>query len=248
VRDAPASVPSGTVTRLPHYVELADLLATRWAELDPGTMVESEHQLAEEFGVNRLTAREAVRELERRMVVRRIMGRGTFTAYRLDYDVRLGGYASFHRNVAERGHVPSTEVVAHGWRGRAPHRRLVIERVSSVDGFVAAATIEMFPAAVGRLVGEVVIAGGSIHDALVDAGHDPRRGSVDVAVAMPPAAVADRLGFSSTVMPTWHLESRTTDGRGGPVVHTSDSWMRTDMFAVTVRLDDDVDARARRTS
>lgn len=226
------------MNKVPQYVELADRLATRWASLAPGALVESEHQLADEFNVNRLTAREAVRELERRMIVRRIMGRGTFTAHRLSYEVRLGGYASFHRNVTERGHRPSTTVVGHRFLGRGDDRRLVVERVSAVDGFVAAFTTEAFPAPVAAAVRAVVIDGGSIHEALVAAGYDPRRGSVDVDVAMPPGNVADLLDFSSTVMPTWHLRSRTTDGRGGSIVHTSDAWMRTDMFALTVHLDD----------
>ncbi|MGA9277490.1 GntR family transcriptional regulator [Ilumatobacter sp.] len=227
------------MVRARQYVELANVLATRWSALAPGTMVESEHHLAEEFGVNRLTAREAVRELERRMVVRRIMGRGTFTAHRLAYEVRLGGYASFKRNVTALGFVPSTCVVDHRWQGRGSTRQLVVERVSTVDGFVASATTERFPAAIARLVGDDVVGGGSIHEELVQAGFDPRRGSVDVAVAMPPDEKTERLGFSSAVLPTWHLESRTTDGPDGPIVHTSDSWMRTDMFAVTVRLSAD---------
>jgi DNA-binding GntR family transcriptional regulator len=234
-------VRSPSVTRVPHYVELADRLAARWAALAPGTLVESEHQLADEFGVNRLTAREAVRELERRMVVRRVMGRGTFTAYRLAYDVQLGGYASFHRNVAALGHQPSAEVVGHRWTGRGPTRRLVVERVSAVDGFVASFTTESFPADVGREVGDAVVVGGSVHEALLAAGFDPRRGSVNVAVEMPPSTAADHLGFSAHSMPTWHVQSRTIDARRGVEVHASDAWMRTDMFAVTVRLDADAD-------
>jgi DNA-binding GntR family transcriptional regulator len=227
------------VARSPQYVELADVLAARWAGLPPGTMVESEHQLASEFGVHRLTAREAVRELERRLVVRRIMGRGTFIAHRLDYEVRLGGVPSFHRIVEAGGHVPSVRVLGCEWRGRGAHRSFVVERVSSVDGFVAAATTEMFPAAVGHEVETSVAAGGSIRDALVDAGHDPRRGAVKVAIEMPPPLVADRLEFSSNPLLTWHVESETLDGPSGSVIHTSSSWMRPDVFAVTVRLGDD---------
>lgn len=224
------------MARSPQYVELADALADRWAGLAPGTMVESEHQLAGEFGVHRLTAREAVRELERRLVVRRIMGRGTFVAHRLDYEVRLGGVPSFHHIVAAQGHEPSVRVVHCEWRGRGPRRTFVVERVSSVDGFVAATTTETFPAPVGRAIEAEVAAGGSIRDALVEAGFDPRRGAVKVAIEMPPAVIADRLEFSSNPLLTWHLESETLDGPTGPVVHTSSSWMRPDVFAVTVRL------------
>ncbi len=202
-------------------------------------MVESEHQLASEFGVHRLTAREAVRELERRLVVRRIMGRGTFVAYRLDYEVRLGGVPSFHRIVSAGGHVPSVRVLDCEWRGRGANRSFVAERVSYVDGFVAAATTETFPASIGRRVEAAVAAGGSIRDALVEAGHDPRRGSVKVAIEMPPPMIANRLEFSSNPLLTWHLESETRDGPSGPAIHTSSSWMRADVFAVTVRLGDD---------
>jgi DNA-binding GntR family transcriptional regulator len=226
---------------VPHYVELADQLAARWASLAPGTLVESEHQLADEFDVNRLTAREAVRELERRMIVRRVMGRGTFTAHRLAYEVRLGGYASFHRTVVALGHRPSAAVVDHRWVGRGATRHLVVDRVSAVDGFAAAFTTESFPVEIGRVVADAVVAGGSVHEALLAAGFDPRRGSVDVAVEMPPPSAAAHLGFSAHSMPTWHLQSRTIDGRDGRLIHSSDAWMRTDMFAVTVRLDTDAE-------
>lgn len=234
----PGVVRSDDVARSPQYLELADLLAQRWSQLAPGTLVESEHQLASEFGVHRLTAREAVRELERRLVVRRIMGRGTFVAHRVEYEVRLGGVPSFHRIVAAQGHQPMVRVAEFGWSGRGADRRFVVERVSSVDGFVAATTTETFPAQVGRRVETAVASGGSIRDALVDAGYDPRRGAVKVAIEMPPPAVADRLEFSSNPLLTWHLESETLDGTTGPVVHTSNSWMRPDVFAVTVRLGD----------
>src|SRR5690606_28552614 len=93
-----------SVARSAQYVEVADTLAARWTGLPPGSLVASEHQIADEFGINRLTAREALRELERRMVVRRERGRGTFTAFRLDYPVELGGVASFHRIVESHGH------------------------------------------------------------------------------------------------------------------------------------------------
>ncbi len=224
------------------YIELADRLAARWSTLGPGTLVESEHRLAEEFGVNRLTAREAVRELERRMVVRRVMGRGTFTAHRLDYVVRLGGIASFHRNVEALGHTAETTVVSSSWTGRGERRRLCVERISYVDGFVASSATDSFPQHVGELLEERVADGSSIHDALSALGFDARRRSVQVAVEMPPSAVAAQLEFSSSVMPTWHLLSETVDLPSDRLVHQSDTWMRTDMFAVTVRLEREIPA------
>lgn len=226
------------MARPAQYIELADRLEARWSELAPGTLVESEHQLAAEFEVNRLTAREAVRELERRMAVRRVMGRGTFTAFRLDYRIRLGEVASFHQTVAEVGHEPSVEVVRQRWLGRAATRRLVVDRIGSVDGFAATAVTETFPAAIGHLVGDEVGAGGSVHQALEAAGHVPRRRSVLVAMEVPVPSVADALGYGPAVPPTWRVQSVTVDRASGEEIHRSDSWMRTDMFAVAVELDD----------
>mgnify|MGYP001816330562 CR=1 FL=1 len=226
------------MARPAQYIELADRLEERWSALAPGTLVESEHQLAAEFGVNRLTAREAVREMERRMAVRRVMGRGTFTAFRVDYRIRLGEVASFHRTVAEVGHEPSVEVTRRRWLGRAATRRLVIDRIGLVDGFVATAVTETFPSEVGQLVGDAVGAGGSVHEALEAAGHVPRRRSVLVAMEIPEPPLAEALGYGPAVPPTWRVQSVTVDRESGAEIHRSDSWMRTDMFAVAVELDD----------
>lgn len=226
------------MSRSPRYLDLADRLEQRWRELAPGTLVESEHHLAAEFDVNRLTAREALRELERRMVVRRVVGRGTFTAHRLDYVVRLGGIASFHRNVEAAGHVATTVVSGRRWLGRGATRRLEISRASTVDGFAASSTIEWFPAEVARLVDVSIDDGSSVHDVLSSLGFVPRRHSVRVDLAIPPADHADALDFSSSVMPSWHLVSQTIDVATSEVIHGSSSWMRSDMFAVTVIVED----------
>lgn len=234
----------------PQYVELANRLQQRWSQLAPGTQVESEHQLAAEFAVNRLTAREAVRELERRMVVRRAVGRGTFTAHRIDYRIELGGVASFHHTLRGLGLRTDREIVDAAWAGRGPHRRLTVSRIATVDGLAAASGVEQFPARVGNLVEDAVLNGGSVHDALVDAGHRPRRSSVQVAMEMPPLEHAARLDFSSMVNPTWSVRSETVDvasasggddtdrdGRGdGVPILWSQWWLRTDVFAVTVHL------------
>lgn len=235
---SPAGLRLASVSRRPQYLELADELAERWSRLPPGSLVDSEHQLATEFDVNRLTAREAVRDLERRMVVRRVMGRGTFTAHRLDYQVHLGGVASFHRNVEALGHRPSTRVVEKTWVGRGAARELRVQRVSRVDDLVASVAVDVFPRHVGEVLDERLVDDASIHDELSAMGFVPRRRSVTVTVAVPPEPMAEHLDFSASPLPSWRLVSETVDAHTGDGVHRSDSWMRTDMFAVTVRLDD----------
>jgi DNA-binding GntR family transcriptional regulator len=64
----------------PVYAQLADIVAARIAagELVPDRPIPAETRLAEEYGVARLTARRAVRELRERGLVYTVQGKGTF--------------------------------------------------------------------------------------------------------------------------------------------------------------------------
>jgi DNA-binding GntR family transcriptional regulator len=222
--------------RRAQYLELADQLADRWGSLPPGTQVESEHQLAAEFAVNRLTAREAVRELERRQRVRRVAGSGTFTAHRLEYRVEVGDAPSFRRVVAELGYEPGVLDLGSRWSGRGQTREFVISRILTVDGLIASTSLDRFPREVGIAVERLGVAGGSIVEALRRVGCAPVRSSVRVLMDLPDERVAGQLGFQASPPPVWRLESVTTDGARGPVIHRSTSWMRPDMFALTIEL------------
>lgn len=64
----------------PIYRQLADIIAAKIeaGELLPDRPIPAEVRLAEEYGVARLTARRAVRELRERGLVVTVPGRGTF--------------------------------------------------------------------------------------------------------------------------------------------------------------------------
>lgn len=64
----------------PLYRQIADLVEARIAagDLQPDRPIPSETSMAEEFGVARLTARRAVRELVERNLVYVVRGKGTF--------------------------------------------------------------------------------------------------------------------------------------------------------------------------
>lgn len=102
-RTAAAEAPPAT------YMRIADTLAQRLARRQPGALVESENELAAMFGVNRLTARAALEELERRYAVRRTKGRGTFVARRFDYRIGPDRTPSWTVTVREAGGRPRTE-------------------------------------------------------------------------------------------------------------------------------------------
>ncbi len=66
--------------RVPLYLQIVDTLIERIEHGDPapGERMATERALAEEFGVNRRTLRQALDVLERRGLVERVQGSGTF--------------------------------------------------------------------------------------------------------------------------------------------------------------------------
>lgn len=66
----------------PLYVQVADVIAAKIAsnELAVDRPIPSEVRLADEFGVARLTARRAVRDLRERGLVYTVQGKGSFVS------------------------------------------------------------------------------------------------------------------------------------------------------------------------
>ncbi|MFA1552006.1 GntR family transcriptional regulator [Actinomadura chokoriensis] len=64
----------------PLYRQIADIIAAQIesGELQPDRPIPSETRMAEEYGVARLTARRAVRELVERELVYVVRGKGSF--------------------------------------------------------------------------------------------------------------------------------------------------------------------------
>jgi len=230
---------SADTSRVPRFLEIADELHRHWAKLAPNTPVESETQLAERFGVNRQTAREVMKELERRAAVRRIVGRGTFTALKLDYPIERGRPPSFRRLVAELGREHSILSKSVRWRparGERP-RALISTRTIAVDGLVAAHATDEIVEHVGEQLHSQIADGASIHDAFVSIGLQPWRRRVAVTMGQPPSAIGADLGFVSAAPPSWRVRSETVDVRSGDTIHRSDTWMRSDVFDVRIELD-----------
>jgi GntR family transcriptional regulator len=86
------------------------LLAEVAATMSPDDMLPTERQLAERFGVSRMTIRQALNGLRADGVLRSVRGVGTFVARpRLSKGPAL---TSFSEDLIARGYEPSTEVIA----------------------------------------------------------------------------------------------------------------------------------------
>ncbi|MCE6994836.1 GntR family transcriptional regulator [Saccharothrix sp. S26] len=95
----------------PKHAQLRDILR-RMAEqeLPPGSPIPSERDLAQQYGVSRITVRAAVGQLVAEGLLTRAKGRGTFTARRrMDVQLYL---ESFTDDMRRRGLTPATEVLA----------------------------------------------------------------------------------------------------------------------------------------
>ncbi|WP_199335754.1 GntR family transcriptional regulator [Streptomyces sp. GMR22] len=82
------------------YPEIAERLSAELAQCAHGTRVAGEAEIARRFGVGRAAARAAVQELERRFVVRRTQGSGTFVNRRIDYVISRSVPPSWSATIA----------------------------------------------------------------------------------------------------------------------------------------------------
>ena len=113
------AVPSGEDTFTPRYREIEQAVRQRLARLKPGAELPSEAQLCEEFGVSRMTARQAMNRLAQEGLVSRVRGRGTFVGEPPTHR-RANSLLSFSNEMRRQGRTPTSHVLGRALR--APTR------------------------------------------------------------------------------------------------------------------------------
>lgn len=233
--------------RTTRYLEIAEALAAELAGAAPGTRVVGEHGIGERFGVGRSAARAALQELERRLLVRRVQGAGTFVNRRIDYVISHDRRPSWHETVAAAGARPRTVVRALDVRslpaGRAaalelpegtPAHRLV--RLSYIDDLLAARVHEWVPVALVAHLDLAIHAAESLDLVLRQVGGvEPVRAWCRVSLDTAPAEVRTGLEVEAC-RPVWLVESVSRDAGSGRPLMCSRSWMRSDAVRVVVEL------------
>ena len=171
---------------VPRYYEIEQALRARIAELKPDDPLPSDAMLCEEFGVSRMTARNAVQRLSQEGLVYRVPGRGTFVA-EPPVHRQAGNLLSFTEEMSRRGRVPGSRLLTREVRepGPAEASRLQLEpgarvvavrRLRVADDEPMAIEEAVFPATIAPLILDADLEHESLHDTLVDGGHVPTMG------------------------------------------------------------------------
>jgi GntR family transcriptional regulator len=187
-----------------------------------------------------------VQELERRLLVRRYRGVGTFVSKRLDYVVGGNHPPSWHETIRSVGatpreHTESMTVV----RDPDPSMRealalrpgeavVALSRLRYVDDELAGCSEVLLNAALLPGIENKLEPTASIYRYLHDHYHlEPYRGWSEVSMEIPPADVAEQLGASA--QPLYFLHQSRIDSRslGRPIEHVT-AWLRPEVVRVRV--------------
>ncbi|WJY29034.1 MULTISPECIES: GntR family transcriptional regulator [Sporosarcina] len=98
---------------IPIYVQIEELLRERIAcgTYPVNSLIPSERELSEQFGVSRMTVRQSLMNLVKEGLLYREKGRGTFVAEE-KMEQPLNGLTSFTEDMKARGFVPGTALVS----------------------------------------------------------------------------------------------------------------------------------------
>jgi GntR family transcriptional regulator, phosphonate transport system regulatory protein len=230
------------------YAEIVDTLVGDLAGCRPGARVASEHEIAARFTVSRAVAGAALRELESRLLVRRVRGSGTFVNGRIDYIISADRAPSFSQTVRAAGAEPRSavrSVTAEPLPGdlaarleRAPgspaHR---IVRQSWINGMPSGWVSEWIPDDVFPDGAEVAVRAVESLDQVLRqmAGVEPVRAWCRVSMELPPPEVAAGLE-TDPGRHVWLVESVNRDARRRFPVLTNIWWTRPDVIRVTVEM------------
>lgn len=119
---------------VPKHQQLRSILAElSTIQLRPGDMLPSERQLCADYGVSRITVREALGQLVSEGVLVRTQGKGTFVAHeRVRSRLHI---ASFHDDMRRMGLEPSTVVLSAALATPPPETRERLRMTPGADAY-----------------------------------------------------------------------------------------------------------------
>ena len=233
---------------IPQYRQIELALRARLETMSPGERLPSDEELCREFGVSRMTARNAMQRLADDGLVQRIPGRGTFAvaapahrfadrlmAFSLEME-RVGRRPSSRLLAREIRPAAADEAASLGLRPTEPV--VALRRVRLADNVPVAIETAILVRRTADVVMAADLERGSLHEALARAGMRLRSGQATITAE---AATADDVRLLEVARGSPLLVERRiiADGLGHPIEATESRYPG-DRYALDVRFEVDV--------
>lgn len=230
---------------LPHYKQIELALRERLVGIQPGERLPSDEELRREFGVSRMTARNAMQRLAEEGLVQRIPGLGTFAVSPPSHR-HADRLMTFSQEMTRLGRVPSSKLLGRDIRPstaeqasalglRTTEPVVVVRRLRLADGEPIALETAVLVPRTEEVVMAADLEHGSLHAALAAAGHHLRRGQATITAEAATPEDARLLGVQRGT--PLLVERRVITDVGGRPVEATESRYPGDRYALDVRFE-----------
>ncbi len=231
------------------YIQIKDIYRNRIlsGELHCGDKIESELEIQNKYEVSRITARQAILDLEKEGMVKRGRGKGTFVIYKPGIEIDVSRLAGFTAVMEDMGRIPSTSnlrvrveplghAVAMCFQAQAQENEemICIRRVRRADDIRLAYAITYIPTAMDMPKNEEAYEG-SLYELYDAYGMRPVCMDQKIRTVLPNEEVIRELNIEKN-QPVFVRQIKTYDGQGR-IIEYSTVFYRGDMITMTNQVD-----------